>query len=378
MLRPLLLVLVVALAPPARGQIRALAPPEPEAGDYFGAAVALGGDRALVGATGDGACGPNAGAAYVFEPDSTGALAVAARLAPDDCAPGDFFGRAVALSGDYALVASGGEVIDPHRPNAAYLFARDSTGWHEAAAFSGEGAFAAAIALDGDRAVVTAAHDPPGGLAFVYEPDAEGRWREVARLTADAGTARFGTHADLDGDRALITASPVNERGTGAVFVFERTADGRWREAARLGGVRSPAVHAALDGDRLLVGEPGAGPERSGEAAFYHRSRAGRWRRVATLVPSVPYRDGGFGRAVTLDGGRALVVGYSEQIGRETNIDRVVYAFAYTPEAGWVQRQVFDVGAWAFGAAVTHAGRRALVGHTSDDAPGAAYLVDLL
>lgn len=92
----------------------------------------------------------------------------------------------------------------------------------------------------------------------------------------------------------------------------------------------------------------------------------------------MPYRDGGFGSAVTLDGDRALVVGYSEQIGRETNIDRVVYAFAYTPEAGWVQQQVLDVGAWAFGAAVAQAGRRALVGHASDDEPGVAYLVDLL
>lgn len=382
-------VVCLLLASDATAQIRALARADTTTGDHFGAAVVLDGDRALVGATGEATCGLNAGAAYVFERDTSGVFAEAARLVPDDCASGDLFGRAVALSGDRALVAAGGQVIDPHRPNAAYVFERDSAGaWYQTAKLTAEsefteGAFAAAVALDGDRALITTGGDPAqrthGGAAYLFERDSTGHWERTARLEgsggADAGI--FGSHAALDGDRALVTASPYDDEGRGSVYIFERDDAGAWHETTRLGGVNSFRVHAALDGDRLLIGNARSGPNRSGEAVFYHRTRSGEWRRIATLVPSVPYRDGSFGTAVSLDGDRALVVGYSEQIGLEFNIDRVVYAFAYTPEAGWVQQQIVDVGAWAFGAAVDQAGRLAIIGQTSDAEPGAAYLVEL-
>src|SRR5690554_1178158 len=226
--RLLLLFAALALWEPgaALGQIRALAHTDTTAGNHFGAAVALDGDRALVGATGEATCGPNAGAAYVFERDTAGVFVGAARLAPSDCAPGDFFGRAVALSGTRALVAAGGEVLDPHRPNAAYVFERDSAGaWRETAKLAAEpghteGVFALSVSLDGDRALVTAGGDPAGraygGAAYVFERDAAGRWQRVARLTGSGGPAAgiFGTLGDLDGDRALVTASPYDNRGT--------------------------------------------------------------------------------------------------------------------------------------------------------------------
>jgi hypothetical protein len=384
----LLLAACVLVAPEGAAQIRALAAPDTTAGNFFGAAVELDGDRALVGATGEATCGANAGAAYLFERDTSETFVHAARLVPDDCASGDLFGRAVALSGDRALVAAGGEVVDPHRPNAVYVFERDSTGWHQTAKLTAEagrteGSFATSVALDGDRALITTSGDPAqrayGGVAYVFERDATGRWQRAARLVASNGTASgiFGSHAALDGDRALITASPYDDRGTGSVYLFERDSAGAWHEADRIGGIESFAVRADLDGDRLLVGHSRGGPNRSGEAVFYHRTNGGDWRRIATLVPSVPYRDGSFGTDISLDGDRALVVGYSEQIGLEFNIDRVVYVFAYTPEAGWQQQQVVDVGEWAFGTAVGQAGRQAIIGRASEAEPGAAYVVDL-
>ncbi len=384
---------VLAVLPlAAHAQIRTIAHADTTVGNHFGAAVALDAERgrAVIGATGEARCGTNAGAAYVFERNPAGTFAEAARLEPDDCASGDLFGRAVALSGDRALVAAGGEFVDPGRPNRAYLFERDASGaWRQAAILMAEqghdeGVFAASIALDGNRALVTTAGDPAkkayGGAAYMFERDASGDWRQTARLVGSEGTRAgiFGSHARLDGDRALVTASPYENDGTGSVYVFERDPLGDWRETARIGSVRSFTVRADLDGDRLLVGHSGAGPNRSGGAVFYHRSDTGTWRRVATLVPSVPYHNGSFGDAVSLDGDRALVVGYSEQIGLGYNVDRVVYSFAYTAEAGWTQQQVMDLGAWAFGAALDQAGRTAIIGQASDAQPGAAYLVELL
>ncbi len=375
----------------AFGQIRTLAHPDTTVGNFFGAAVALDGEqhRAIVGATGEATCGANAGAAYVFERDTANVFVEATQLVPADCEPGDFFGRAVAISDGRALIAAGGEVVDPHRPNAAYVFERDSTGvWREAAKLTAEpghteGSFATAVALDGDRALVTTSGDPAqrayGGAAYIFERNGAGRWQRVARFTGSGGPSAgiFGSTAALDGDRALVTASPYDPKGTGTVYIFERDSAGVWNETGQIGGIESFVVHADLDGDRLLVGHSRAGPNRSGIAVFYHRNGGGAWRRIATLVPSVPYRDGSFGTAVTLDGDRALVVGYSEQIGLEVNIDRVVYAFAYTPEVGWMQQQVMDVGEWAFGSAVDQAGRVVIIGRASETQPGAAYLVEL-
>ncbi len=208
--------------------------------------------------------------------------------------------------------------------------------------------------------------------------DDAGRWQRVARLTGSGGPTAgiFGSAGDLDGDRALVTASPYDNRGTGTVYIFGRDPTGAWHETAQISGIESFKVHADLDGDRLLIGHSRAGPNRSGTAVFYHRNGSGAWRRIATLVPSVPYRDGSFGTAVTLDGDRALVVGYSEQIGLEFNIDRVVYAFRREGEA-WVERQVVDVGSTAFGAALDVEGRHAAIGEAGDGAPGVVYVAEL-
>jgi hypothetical protein len=387
----LIVFMLLTAAPPAAAQIRVLPAPDTTAGNYFGAALALEGGRALVGASGEAACGPNSGAAYVYERSEAGGFEAVARLAPATCESGRFFGRAVALSGDRALVAAGGETAAIGRPNTAHLFERDPSGtWREVSTLTGEtgaseGAFASSVALDGDRALVTAAGDPVGGAfsgaAYVFERDAGGRWRRVARLTNPEEQGAFGTMGSLSGDRLAVTASPYDDRGTGSVLVYDRQPDGTWAQTGRIDRVEAHTVRASLAGSLLLVGHPRAGPNRSGEAVLYGRTDAGRWVRVATLRADVPYRDGAFGSNVALRTGggrpRALVAGYTEQLGFETNVDRVVHVFSYTGEAGWVHRQVLDVGTWAFGAALALDGRTAIVGRTSDAEPGRVYAAEL-
>lgn len=383
----------VLAAPAVPAQIRPLPHPDTTAGNQFGAAVALVEGRALVGAPGEDGCGPDSGAAYVFERGPDGWLHPAARLQPATCTPGRFFGRAVALSGERALVAAGGAlrgVVAGLPPNTAHLFERDGDVWREMAVFAPEdeadGPFAAALALDGDRAVVTASGERGrrfGGRAYVYERRPDGRWVLVARLAPRRHEGAFGTAVALDGDRLAVVASPYDETGRGAVYVFERQPDGRWIEAAAVTGIEGTRVPVALAGDLMLVGHTHAGPNRSGAAVVYGRSRSsGRWVRLATLRAGVPYRDGAFGAAVALTNGpegvRALATGYTEQLGREVGIDRVVYVFGYDPYRGWVRRQVLDLGAWAFGADVALVGRTALVGKASEAAPGAAFEVRLL
>lgn len=385
----LLLLLLTGLAGigPAQAQIAKLPHPDTTRGNFFGVSVAIDGYRALVGASGEATCGPNAGAAYVFEWQAETWNEVA-RLTPSVCIPGEFFGRSVALSGDRALVAASAEFFASSASNAAYLFERTADGtWDQIARLTvepnrPEGAFAASVALDGDRALITTWGDPSqgrySGAAYVFEPDSNGTWRQVARLTGSASPEDgiFGGPAALDGDRLAVAASTYFEEEPGSVYLFERAADGTWQETARFGDIDEFFVSLALEDDRLLVGESKAGRDDSGTATIYEPDSTGTWRHVAALTPEHPYAHGGFGSAVSLDGDRALVAGYDEQLGNEFNIDRVVYVFEYdAAKDEWRQQHVVDIGEVAFGTAIDLDGARALIGRASEAEPGAAYVV---
>lgn len=144
--------------------------PEASTFDCHGCAVALLGDRALVGAYDDDDAG--VGGAYVFVRDGDG-WALQQRLVSPDSAPGDGFGVAVALFGDRALVgadvaASPEDESDPgaNIKGAAYVFHFDGASWRQEdrlsvpdALFDGPGS---SVALSDDMALVGYPEDGAG------------------------------------------------------------------------------------------------------------------------------------------------------------------------------------------------------------------------
>ncbi len=90
------------------------------ASDLFGFAADLDGDAIFVGADRDqGTVGLGAGSAYVFARVGS-AWVETAKIQPADAAPGDFFGRAVAVSGAVALAGSIGADDSGSESGAAY------------------------------------------------------------------------------------------------------------------------------------------------------------------------------------------------------------------------------------------------------------------
>jgi len=73
--------------------------------DQFGYSVARSGDLALIGAIQDDDNGQQSGSAYVFR-DTGGSWIQEQKLLASDGTPQDWFGCAVALSGDLALVGA--------------------------------------------------------------------------------------------------------------------------------------------------------------------------------------------------------------------------------------------------------------------------------
>jgi hypothetical protein len=303
--------------------------------------------------------------------------------------PEAFFGEHVVLSGRRLLVsASDGDPLDDDA-SAAYLFERTASGaWRQAARLTAppgasDGAFAADIDLDGDRAVVSTAGVPTagrGGAVYVYEyVPSTATWQQTARLTGrrspDIGL--LGRSVSLHGPHLAVAASTYFRGTPGSVYLFHHDAStAQWRVATVLRGIDAFFIELALHDSTLLVGQDRAGPRGAGQASVFTRRATGSWSQTATLRPSRPYDSGAFGTAVALKGPWGLVTGYGEQLGQSVNIDRVVYAFRRRRGA-WAERAIFDIGQVDFGAALAVHGPQALISSVPSDGAGTVYLVHL-
>lgn len=383
--------LSILSAGPAPAQIFKLPHPDTTAGTFFGVSVAIDGDRAVVGASSEDSCGPNGGAAYVFERDPvTDTWHETDRLLAEDCTAGDYFGRSLDLSGDRILASAARGIFNVKSTNAAYVFERDFTtgAWHQVAKLESdpdgeEGSFATSVSLDHDRALITTSGDASDGryhgAAYIFERYPDGTWQQAARLTG-SGALRagiFGGNGAIEGDRAVVAASTYFAYEPGSVYVFERDPGTHtWREVERFGGIDDFFISLDLDGDHVLVGESKGGRRKSGQATLFRRTDDGTWERAETIRPETPYDQGAFGSIVALQGDRLLATGYDEQLRFDFNIDQVVYVFARDPETGtWRQHHIADIGEVAFGTSIDLDGPFAVIGQASDDQPGAAYIV---
>ncbi len=360
-------------------------------GNAFGASVTIDGNRALIGASAENICGPNSGAAYVFERDpEIDTWAQVAKLTPRDCVVGDFFGRSLSISGDRAVITASGTFPSRNASNAAYIFERDpeTETWVEVAKISSpnnreEGSFASSVSLDNDRLLITTSGDPIrhaySGAAYIYERNEAGEWLRKARLTGSGNISKgvFGGTGALDGDYAVVTASMYYKEKSGSVYFFERNPKtNQWREVKRIGGIDDIFISIDIRERFVLIGESKGGARESGVATLYERNEEGDWKLRQTLKPNVPYKSGAFGSVVSFDGENALIAGYDEQLGKNFNVDRVVYEFKRSEVSDeWTQRRIFDVGAVAFGYAIATGGGYAVIGQVSDQEPGAAYVV---
>ncbi len=277
-------------------------------GDQFGAAVAPGAGFLVVGAP---ATDSARGAVYVFRQDAGGWMEAGRLTAPDGMA-GDRFGAALAVSGDRLVVGAPGRAEEA---GAAYVFRRVVGTWsHEAALVAGVEASAslgAAVALDGDLALAGAPGDGdvPGAVYAFH--GAGGSWTPGQTLvpSGDAPGARFGSALAVSGGVVLVGA-PRLEGWSGRVYAFRHDpAAGTWSEAGTLAapdGERQLrfGVSLALDGDEALVGAPGA--SRFAGAVYTARRAAGGWTAPARLAAG---EEGGdfFGGTLALAGGVAVV-----------------------------------------------------------------------
>ena len=130
----------------------------------------------------------------------------------------------------------------------------------------------------------------------------------------------------------------------GAVFVYDRVADGSWCLAQTIlpelgndGGEFGHAV-AVSDAGVLLIGAPhGSGLPEPGKAFVYER--VGRlWQRVQTLAPSNGRIGDSFGRALAVDGQYAIIGAPSDNLHGTSAGAAYIYGTFGSPDGSWIQQ----------------------------------------
>ncbi|MCB1209399.1 MAG: FG-GAP repeat protein, partial [Verrucomicrobiales bacterium] len=234
----------------------------------FGATVALEGSIAAIGASSDdspnGTAEPDAGAVSFFQLDTTAkTFALIFRGAGSDTDTNDSFGKSVALSGGIALIGAPGQAS---QRGAAYLFNAETGDeldkWQAGDGASGD-RFGWSVAISGDRAAIGAPTDTvatiDGGSVYEFDVPSRNQWDKYV-WTDRSSQDRFGEAVAIYNRTILIGAPGVNGNGadTGDVFVVQ---NGRF-----VGEFFSPEYRAgdavgsalAFAGNHLLIGAPNA------------------------------------------------------------------------------------------------------------------------
>ncbi|HET9332937.1 MAG TPA: choice-of-anchor B family protein [Gemmatimonadota bacterium] len=166
-----------------------------------------------------------------------------------------------------------------------------------------------------------AGSDREPGAVFVYRPSGGG-WTQAAKLTADDGVVgdRFGAFIATSGDR-MIVGAPNADDGMGAVYAFERSGDGTWRQTAKLvAPERGPddefGVELALDGD-LALASKADGDSATGTVYAFRRQADGRWTAAGTFpAPEGVGVDEGWGRTLDVIDGAAVIAAAGADSGK--------------------------------------------------------------
>ncbi len=239
------------------------------AGDEFGDAIAVEGDRIVIGAPRSDNKGADAGLAYYFE-YSASSWQQKQWFYPSGITSGDRFGTAVDFESDRLIVGARRHTVHHSNGGAAYIFAHTGSKWSEEAALSPADAakddeFGWSVAVDGDQVLIGAPYDDDfgssSGAAYVFRK-VGASWQEQTKLTASDGAAddRFGFRLAFSGGTALIGAykNDAVAADAGAAYLFHY-ANLVWTQEAKLtadDGAAGDAFGrvAAMDDQSLLLG----------------------------------------------------------------------------------------------------------------------------
>ncbi len=232
------------------------------AGTRFGSALATDGTTLLVGMRRSGRADSARGGVQVYTRSANGTWTDGGALGGTPVARSSF-GAAVAVAGDWAYVGAPGT----EGGGAVQVFRRSGGNWVAAGSLPTANVatgdrFGSAISVDGNRVAVGApGRDVQKGMVLVFSRNPDGSWVEEGMLTSGRAVAnsQIGSAVLLKGDK--VWAGGPNANGfVGMVAGFERSSSGNWSDAIALTPFEATSnrfgVSLAMVDDQLWVGAP--------------------------------------------------------------------------------------------------------------------------
>ena len=303
--------------------------------DWFGHAVAISGNTAVVSAydfggrtpVAGGVLGGGTGRVYIYRRDAFKSFNPVQAFTADDAQNGDRFGYAVDLSGEELLVT--GSPFHDEEKGAVYVYVLEGDKWKQRAKLQADDAAPKTrlgwdVGVDGDTIVagapLSAAPQRNSGAAYVFKQQGDG-WVQVAKLTPDDGDGGdvFGISVDVSGSRVIVGASKdeneVKMHGSGSAYIFSGVG-GVYTQRTKLTADEPQAganfgLTVAIDVNRALVGAPSTDTrvgDNSG-AAYAFLKVGTDWVLQARVIPKAGQSEAGaltsgdnMGSAVAIDG----------------------------------------------------------------------------
>jgi len=289
-------------------------------GDGFGSQVVAGDGFVAVAATGQG---ESAGAVYVFQMGD-GGWEMAAKLAPEALEAGSFFGASMAVQGDRLIVGAPARMSAFSRRGqeftkvgSTHVFRRGDDGaWAEIGQVSPMnvsegGGYGASISINGSKMAVGAPYDAGSvGSVSIYEWDEESASYQpatkLAPFIATPGT-QFGSFVTID-EYGVFVGAPGHERGMGGTYWFTATENGY--SDAMVSGAESTSGRAsygaglASAANVAVIGAPGQ-DGRAGAAVVWEMSDEGAWVEAGMIVNDMKGLPSFSGEAVECEDGKA-------------------------------------------------------------------------
>lgn len=328
--------------------VHTLSNPAPQAQGYFGTSVSISGNRVTVGAYRSDTPVANAGACHVFDLGGATPTAPSVTLARPTADEDDYFGNAVAITGNTIVAGAW----------------RDDTG------------------------------DLDSGISYVYDLASEIPANPVVTLDSPrpGSTDHFGSAVSISGD-LVVVGSPDSDSGAtraGRASVHDLAAS---KPATMLASLENPnpafndafGAAVAVDGQRIVIGAPGddAGASNAGAVYAYDFSAGPAVPPVLVFANPAPGAGDGFGSSVAISGSLVAVGSPLDDLGAADS--GCVHVFDLAAGDPTVPLFVIPNPAPAaddrFGCSVGISGAKLVVGAMKDDTgatnAGIAYAFDL-
>ena len=265
----------------------------------MGWSVGISSDHAIVGARSADHDGPGAGAAYIYVRNKN-VWTEQQKIVGSGIADFDWFGGSVAIHKNLAIV---GAISDEHNgveTGTAYIFKLEGESWIEHVKLSASDGnyrdfFGHAVTINDNYAVVGARgrdeYSFDIGAVYIYKRNHDG-WIEETILTASDGYAddQFGSSVSLIGDQLIIGAwgdqtDQYSEYDSGSAYIFKRQGTA-WMEVAKI-LPSDPAEgdqfgsQVAMFGQHILIGTDLKDAIKPGAAYFYSYDKTGKNRDIS-------------------------------------------------------------------------------------------------